>query len=137
MFYFYIPALLIGCIPMIICDSNCVYKVDDGLTLDIRTLGFTDGKGPKYNHISNAATTPNTFSWNGCFPYSTNDQGNCSDAAACYCKSSAILVTRMKLSSFQLMQRRINQFSSLNKIQLNLNIIKVHSFSPINLHMDI
>ena len=137
MFNFYIPVLLIGCIPISICDPNCVYKVDDGLTLDIRTLGFTDGKGPKYNHISNAATTVNTFSWNGCFPYSTNDQGNCSDAAACYCKLLAILRIRMNIYSFQLMQCKINQFSSLSKIQLNLNITKARSFFPISLHMDI
>ncbi|CAF1641989.1 unnamed protein product [Adineta ricciae] len=104
MFNFNIPALLIGCIPIIICDPNCVYKVDDGLTLDIRTLGFADGKGPKYNHISNAATTANTFSWNGCFSYSTNDQGNCSDAAACYfdaTQNKSILIAKQDSTEFK------------------------------------
>lgn len=66
--------------------SNCVYDVDNGLKLDLRTLGLDHGRGPKFDGISNIGQRPHTLSWNGCFSYSKIDNGNCTDAAACYSK---------------------------------------------------
>ena len=70
----------------IVADATCIYDVGDGLQLDLRTLGLASDKGPKYSHISDADSTTRTFSWNGCFPYSAVNHGNCSNAAACYCR---------------------------------------------------
>ncbi|UJR09729.1 hypothetical protein I4U23_013958 [Adineta vaga] len=100
----FICILLSSFIQIINCDSECIYDVDDGLKLDLRTLGFANGKGPKYDYISNANPTSNTFSWNGCFPYSKLDQGNCSDAAACYfdvTKNKSILIAKQDLVQFK------------------------------------
>ncbi|CAF2829299.1 unnamed protein product [Rotaria sp. Silwood2] len=79
--------LLIVFIQTIISDPICIYDVEDGLKLDIRTLGFTNGKVPKYDQISNINPTKKTLSWNGCFSYSKVDNGNCTNAAACYTDS--------------------------------------------------
>ncbi|CAF3213947.1 unnamed protein product [Rotaria socialis] len=64
-------------------SSSCVYDVDHGQKLDIRTLGNSDGKRPKYDNIPNTSPVKSSLSWNGCFPYSKFDGGNCKDAAAC------------------------------------------------------
>ncbi|CAF5139788.1 unnamed protein product [Rotaria sp. Silwood1] len=94
--------LLIIFIQIIICYSNCVYNIENGLKLDIRTLGYTNGKIPKYDQISNINPTRKTFSWNGCFSYSKSDNGNCTNAAACYTDSiSNISIIIAKQDSVQ------------------------------------
>lgn len=77
---------LLYLIRTITCDSSCIYDVGNGKQLDIRTLGYANGKGPKYDNIPNASPVPYTFNWNGCFPYSKS-KGSCSNAAACYSKT--------------------------------------------------
>ncbi|UJR36378.1 hypothetical protein I4U23_029102 [Adineta vaga] len=75
--------LFILLIDTITCDSSCIYDVGNGQKLDIRPLGYANGKGPKYDNIPNSIPVPYTFNWNGCFPYSKSN-GNCTNAAACY-----------------------------------------------------
>jgi hypothetical protein len=65
---------------------SCVYDAGNGKTIDTRNFGYTKGKGPKYGLIPNTSPGPLTLNWNGCFPYSKSDGGNCTDAAACYSK---------------------------------------------------
>jgi len=79
-------------IPVITCETPCVYDVGNGQQLDIRPLGYENGKGPKYNNIPNATPMPHTFSWNACFPYSKPGGGSCTDAAACYSKKNSLAV---------------------------------------------
>jgi hypothetical protein len=86
MFHWSIYYLLIILIRNIICDPLCIYNVGNDLKLDIRTLGFANGKEPKYDRIPTMSPSTNTLSWNGCFSYSKSDHGNCSNAAACYSK---------------------------------------------------
>ncbi|CAF0782154.1 unnamed protein product [Adineta ricciae] len=63
----------------VVQGDNCQYSTNDG-TLDLRLFGYKDR--PKYTDMHD--TTPRTFltySFNGCFPYSTKDA--CQNAAAC------------------------------------------------------
>jgi hypothetical protein len=99
-FNFSICYSLFVLIQTIISDPICIYDVEDGLQLDIRTLGFANGKGPKYDRISNTNPSTVTFSWNGCFSYSKFDSGNCKDAAACYCKLNILLYLISKNNFF-------------------------------------
>ncbi|CAM4766937.1 unnamed protein product [Rotaria magnacalcarata] len=64
-------------------SSSCVYDVGHGQKIDIRALGNSDGKRPKYDNIPNTSLVKNSLSWNGCFPYSKYDGGSCKGAAAC------------------------------------------------------
>ncbi|CAF0741765.1 unnamed protein product [Rotaria sordida] len=80
LFIYYLFMLIIQTIAS---ESSCVYDVGSGQKLDIRTLGYENGKGPKYDNIPNSSPTKSTLSWNGCFSYSKSDGGNCKDAAAC------------------------------------------------------
>lgn len=73
-------------IQIIISANPCIFDVGNQKQLDIRTLGYGNGKGPKYDNIPNSIPTQITFSWNGCFDYSKSSAGNCKDAAACYSK---------------------------------------------------
>jgi len=77
-------------IQTVISASPCVYDVGNKQQLDIRTLGFAKGKGPKYDNIPNTNPIPITFSWNGCFDYSKSKGGSCTDAAACYSKKNSL-----------------------------------------------
>ena len=66
----------------VVQGDNCQYSTKDG-TLDLRLFGYKDR--PRYTDIHD--TTPRTFltySFNGCFPYSTKDA--CQHAAACVSK---------------------------------------------------
>lgn len=67
-------------------EPTCIYDVGDGTKLDIRPLGLSNGKGPKYDNIPMTSPLPYAFSWNGCFPYKKSGGGDCTDAAACYSK---------------------------------------------------
>ena len=84
MFVYIIHLFFIVLIQTIISNPACIYDVGNGLKLDIRTLGLANGKGPKYDQIPNIPPLTNTFSWNGCCSYSKPDDGNCTNAAACY-----------------------------------------------------
>jgi len=68
--------------------SPCIYDIGNDKKLDIRTLGNSDGKRPKYDNIPNSNPTPVTFSWNGCFDYSKSDGGSCTNAVACFSKKN-------------------------------------------------
>ncbi|CAF2399827.1 unnamed protein product [Rotaria sp. Silwood2] len=70
-------------IQTITCESSCVYDVGNGQKLDIRTLGYANGKQPKYNNIPNTSPVKSSLSWNGCFSYSKSDGGDCINAASC------------------------------------------------------
>ncbi|CAF0920440.1 unnamed protein product [Rotaria sp. Silwood1] len=83
MFYLSICYLFMLIIQTNTSESSCVYDVGNGQKLDIRTLGYANGKGPKYDNIPNPNPVKSTLSWNGCFSYSKSDSGNCIDAAAC------------------------------------------------------
>jgi hypothetical protein len=62
--------------------DDCEYSTSDGI-LDLKTLGYENR--PKYNNIRDASSiTPLTYSFNGCFSYSTT--GTCQDAASCVSK---------------------------------------------------
>ena len=62
--------------------DDCEYSTSDGI-LDLKTLGYENR--PKYTNIRDGSSlTPLTYSFNGCFSYSTS--GTCQDAAACVSK---------------------------------------------------
>lgn len=68
--------------------TPCVYDVGGQKQLDIRTLGLSNGKGPKYDNIPTTSSIPKSFSWNGCFDFSKTGAGDCKDAAACFSKKN-------------------------------------------------
>lgn len=70
--------------------SPCIYDIGNGETLDIRPLGNSNTKTPKYDNIPNSSPVPHIFSWNACFDYSKSDGGSCTDAAACYSKKNLV-----------------------------------------------
>ena len=78
-------------IDTITCATPCVYDIGNGQQLDIRPLGFENGKGPKYDKILPIGPVPYTFNWNGCFSYSKPDSGSCKNAAACYSKKNSLI----------------------------------------------
>jgi len=52
--------------------DNCEYFTPSGTTIDLRTLGYKDR--PKYTNLYDTdSTIPLTYSFNGCFSYSTTD----------------------------------------------------------------
>lgn len=79
-------------IQTITCDPSCIYDVGDGKKIDVRTLGYDNGKGPKYDKIPNTNPTKSSFSWNGCFPYTKSGGGNCKNAAACHSKLNSFFI---------------------------------------------
>lgn len=87
MFAFILLCSYVSVIPLIFAaNPSCVYDVSGGRTLDIRPLGLSNGKGPKYDNIVITSPIPYTFSWNACFDYKKSDGGDCTAAAACYSK---------------------------------------------------
>ncbi|CAF1292646.1 unnamed protein product [Adineta steineri] len=103
MFHLTIYYSLFILIQTVVSDSTCIYDVENGLQLDIRTLGFANERGSKYNQIIDTNPTTNSFSWNGCFSYSKFDGGNCSNAAACYfdsIKNISILIAKQDTVQF-------------------------------------
>ncbi|CAF2399820.1 unnamed protein product [Rotaria sp. Silwood2] len=58
--------------------DDCEYSTSDGI-LDLRTFGYKNQ--PKYANIPDTALKTLTYSFNGCFAYSTKD--TCQNAAAC------------------------------------------------------
>lgn len=78
--------LFILIIPTISSSSPCIYDVGQGKKLDLRTLGYANGRKPKYDNIPNTSPVRTSVSWNGCFSYSKSDGGTCKDAAACSSK---------------------------------------------------
>ncbi|CAF3647122.1 unnamed protein product [Rotaria sordida] len=104
-------------IPIIISDPTCIYDIKDGLKLDIRTLGFTNGKKPKYDQISNINPTTKTLNWNGCFSYSKSDNGNCTNAAACY--TDSISNTSIIIAKQDSVQFKYNYGSSILSYQFS------------------
>ncbi|CAF1105071.1 unnamed protein product [Didymodactylos carnosus] len=69
-------------------DNNheCVYQTKNG-TLDMRTLGYSNGK-PRFLDIPDYSKPEQyAYSWNGCFPFNEGD--SCLNAAVCKSKSTA------------------------------------------------
>lgn len=62
-------------------SDDCKYSTNDGI-LDLRTLGYKDR--PKYSDIPDTGFKTLSYSFNGCFAYSTKD--SCQNAAACMSK---------------------------------------------------
>ncbi|UJR36379.1 hypothetical protein I4U23_029103 [Adineta vaga] len=62
----------------IIRGDDCEYSTDDGI-LDLKVFGYKDR--PKYTDLHDSTPKSLTYSFNGCFSYSTKDA--CQNAAAC------------------------------------------------------
>ena len=68
--------------------DDCEYSTPQGI-LDLKTFGYKDR--PKYTGIRDTSPTALlTYSFNGCFAYSTKD--SCQNAAACVSKGFLLLL---------------------------------------------
>jgi hypothetical protein len=71
----------------VIKTDDCEYSTSDGI-LDLKTLGYADR--PKYTNIrDNSPLVLLTYSFNGCFSYTTTD--TCRNAAACASKILSLI----------------------------------------------